>query len=70
MKWISVKDRLPELGDRVLCAYLSFTGIRFEYSIECYYKYDGEVGFFSDHMNTDTPVTYWMPIEPPEVDND
>lgn len=80
-KWVSVKDRLPELG--TLCA-ISYTkpgwGRRMGVYISRYdrlYKTfnikDGyDEGFFGTGLNTFSQkydeVTYWMPLpEPPEV---
>lgn len=80
-KWVSVKDRLPELG--TLCA-ISYTkpgwGRRMGVYISRYdrlYKTfnikDGyDEGFFGTGLNTFSQkydeVTHWMPLpEPPEV---
>lgn len=80
-EWISVKDRLPELG--TLCV-ISYTkpgwGRRMGVYISRYdrlYKTfnikDGyDEGFFGTGLNTFSQkydeVTYWMPLpEPPEV---
>ena len=56
--WISVKDRLPENGDRVL-TYNSFDGI-------CTGRHLGD-GRWRVKTSYPDPVTHWMPLpEPPE----
>ena len=71
MEWISVKDRLPEHDEKVLCRYgfekegkrhdMMFTG--------CldYYAHDLVPHF--QHASTGLFVTHWMPLpEPPKED--
>lgn len=59
--WISVKDRLPEIGDTVLFTGLSSFGTRFipqrGWFDGTFWKRDtGETVYSS------TPVTHWMPL--------
>lgn len=68
--WISVKDRLPEVGDTVLFTGMSSYGTWFStkrgWFDGTFWKRDeGETVYSS------TPVTHWMPLpEPPEEEND
>ena len=64
-KWIPVSERLPEVGDRVLCNIKSFAFPgSFYQRILPYDKY----GFKEDNIYTDD-VTHWMPLpEPPKED--
>jgi hypothetical protein len=72
-EWISVEDRLPEDGTRVLCWYQYYhygkEAITPEYGIGYYWKgWGGEVA-----CGKDCKVLYWMPLpEPPKggQDND
>lgn len=57
--WISVKDRLPDAEDRVLCCTLTKKGTR---NVIIGYYMDGA---WRCGMNSN--VTHWMPIpQPPE----
>ena len=60
-KWISVKDRLPELGERVICTdgYAVFEQYRVESS--CVYGMWDRFGLKSPMQE----VTYWMPMPTP-----
>ena len=60
-KWISVKDRLPELGERVICTdgYAVFEQYRVEPS--CVYGMWDRFGLKSPMQE----VTYWMPMPLP-----
>ena len=60
-KWISVKDRLPELGERVICTdgYAVFEQYRVESS--CVYGVWDRFGLKSPMQE----VTYWMPMPLP-----
>ena len=60
-KWISVKDRLPELGERVICTdgYAVFEQYRVESS--CVYGMWDRFGLKSPMQE----VTYWMPLPTP-----
>ena len=60
-KWISVKDRLPELGERVICTdgYAVFEQYRVESS--CVYGMWDRFGLKSPMQE----VTYWMPMPLP-----
>ena len=63
-KWISVEDRLPELGERVICTdgYAVFEQYRVESS--CVYGMWDRFGLKSPMQE----VTYWMqlPVPPKE----
>lgn len=63
-KWISVKDRLPEDGERVLTLD-EYGDIRIEqYGEQEYDWFDDGTG-----LNSMTTILYWMPLpEPPEVE--
>lgn len=64
MDWISVKDRLPEPGHRVLAASVYFTGECWMAVNGTWYRYNG---FDMDHLFES--ITHWMPLpEPPEED--
>lgn len=80
LEWISVDDRLPELGKQVLCAVRnSALPIRF-YAVEIYYLFSKHAdGSFTFHSGQDSDegfthfVTHWMdmpelPEVPPEID--
>ena len=60
-KWISVKDRLPELGERVICTdgYAVFEQYRVESS--CVYGMWDRFGLKSPMQE----VTYWMQFPAP-----
>ena len=63
MKWISVKDRLPLLGQVVLCIKVS------EEFPDCYMWYLGELeyenGPWIDQEYKPISLTHWMPLPPP-----
>lgn len=78
-KWISVKERLPEIGQHVL----GFTTKGFDYvdrhlegerhidHIICYMINNGENNWFIEVLNKIAfeleDITHWMPLpEPPE----
>jgi hypothetical protein len=62
-EWISVKDRPPEVEERVL-VYSYEDGINFGYFLGY------EDGFFIDCVYPNEP-THWMPLpEPPEKNNE
>lgn len=60
--WISIKDRLPEEGTRVIAFSLG------QYTNITWYKF----GIFGDSRGSIRDVTHWQPLpEPPEeVDNE
>jgi len=53
MKWISVKDRLPEIGQKVI----TFPSI----SDQVFEKY----GFITSTSGQQKPITHWMPLPKP-----
>jgi hypothetical protein len=62
MNWISVKDRLPENGQRVIC-YNRFIEIKNYDSV----FYDGDIHWTGAPIGELTGVTHWMPLpEPPK----
>lgn len=61
MEWISVRDRLPEPGQRVIATNGTVSGEA--YLGDCWKRYYG-VGW---QTAFDLPVTHWMPLpEPPK----
>ena len=61
MEWISVKDRLPETEDHVLCCTQSKKGD--QNIVRGYYRQDG---IWVSGMNSN--VTHWMPLpDPPAI---
>lgn len=73
-EWISVKDRLPEIGQKVLVfdvdAELDISKDIHIFSFECDedgYYWSDEGGWWNDFEN----VSHWMPLpEPPEMNNE
>lgn len=69
--WVSVKDRLPEEGERVLATDGDFVG---EAYLMDYHPVPGVFGRYwyrsygaNWSLVSDKPVTHWMPLpEPPE----
>lgn len=61
MEWISVKDKLPLLYDRVLCLYETGT---MEVSFRVSKK-----GFCYEEFKTTGKVTHWMPLPEPPKEN-
>ena len=61
-EWISVKDRLPETDDKVLCCEASG-----EMYVGMYLKTRRVAGWITPYSG-DRPITHWMPIpEPPKM---
>jgi hypothetical protein len=65
-EWISVKDRLPEIGVDVL---ISYGGLPFYHL--AFLTHNGDIKWFNgNHSNTEyslDDVTHWMPLpKPPE----
>ncbi|MBR2783031.1 MAG: DUF551 domain-containing protein [Firmicutes bacterium] len=62
-EWISVKDRLPQVGEKVLT--LSKFGHIFDRALQ---EFSGGIKLFSpDGLKPGRDVTHWMPLpEPPE----
>lgn len=70
MKWISVKERLPEEGMRVLtcCIGEKFTEYSIDYIVE--FENDTEKEFiWACRLENDcASVTHWMPLpQPPQI---
>ena len=62
LKWISVKDKLPERYKRVLVA---FKNGMVTISMRTFEQYTGVFGFLFE--SNYGPATYWMPLpEPPK----
>lgn len=60
-RWHSVKDKMPEKGERVLCI---FWDEEFQTRIVCENTYKGDGEWYDDGSK----VTHWMPLpELPEV---
>ena len=64
-KWISVEERLPEEGERVLCTDGHCVFEQYRVPLSCVYGTWDRGGLKSPMQN----VTHWMPLpEPPEGD--
>lgn len=62
-EWISVKDRLPELGERVLCTDGHCVFEQYRVLPSCVYGVWDRMGLKSEMQD----VTHWMPLpEPPQ----
>lgn len=61
MKWISVEDRLPEMGVVVLTMGAYFDPITAYKTVISWYEYAGA----DEHI---TGVTYWAELPPPPED--
>ncbi len=60
--WISVKDRLPQVGEKVLT--LSKFGHIFDRALQ---EFSGSCRFYPDGLKPGRDVTHWMPLpEPPK----
>lgn len=67
MQWISVKDRLPMAGERVLATDGVFVGEAYKTSADTWRRYDGVA--MRDCLGS--VVTYWMPLpDAPKEAND
>ena len=63
-RWISVKDKLPENTDHVLCCTVNKAGK--QNIVRGYYDAESNGGMWACGMNNN--VTHWMPLpDPPEV---
>jgi hypothetical protein len=79
MEWISVKDKLPEFGQEVMCYQTypkgsMFTAISWplhccKYKVVVYGAFGD--GFIDCKNNTVKHVSHWMPLpNPPEIKNE
>jgi hypothetical protein len=59
-EWISVKDRLPENGQRVLC-YNKYMYVK---DYDCVF-YDGDFNWTGSRIGQIEGVTHWMPLPKP-----
>lgn len=62
-KWISVKDRLPVRGERVLATDGNFVGEAYRTGVSCWHRHGG----FQWKEIFLTDVTHWMPLPDPPV---
>ena len=63
MEWISVKDKLPNQNELVLC-YSSSEGV---ISDSLYSKIGSEIWFNGNKESYRNDITHWMPLpEPPK----
>jgi uncharacterized protein DUF551 len=62
VKWISVKDRLPENKDEVL-VYNDFNRI----CVSCYFTLTGKEYYWEnrDDQSMGATITHWMPLPSP-----
>lgn len=62
MKWVSVKDRLPELDEQCLCCYrFRNEGMRF-IGVLTYFAADNEPHWQHEKGVSGLKVTHWMPL--------
>ena len=62
-KWIPVKERLPEFGNRVIATDGVVVGEMYISNMKNWYRYTG----VSWRLFADTRITHWMPLpEPPK----
>lgn len=69
-EWISVEERLPEFGERVLvCGRIDDFGDEPEYGIDIAYRYHAGVEHIDFYWDSTFDVTHWMPlpVHPQEV---
>lgn len=66
-EWISVKDRLPEYDQAVLC-YKSDRGVRFGKILAATYA-DGVQAFMDCERKYAFGATHWMPLPEPPVED-
>lgn len=60
MEWISVTDKTPDVGERVLVVHAAF-GVQIAWRIN-----NGvEKWIFYTHESEDKSVTHWMPLPKP-----
>lgn len=65
--WISVEERLPEFGERVLvCGRIDDFGDEPEYGIDIAYRYHAGVEHIDFYWDSIFDVTHWMPLPLPE----
>lgn len=65
-EWIGVKDRLPPLGERVLCSDGTAVFEQYRVELSAVYGIWERSGMKSPMQN----VTHWMPLpEPPEEES-
>jgi len=68
VKWISVKDRLPEDGEPILIVVNDLKSEPVQADV-CYY--DGDEAWLDSGYNFGSDVIYWMPLpEPPEQEGE
>lgn len=61
MEWISVRDRLPDEGENVLCYYVDD---RWGWGMRVDHRVKGSIHFFHG-ISYAQDVTYWMPLPKP-----
>lgn len=65
-EWISVKDRLPDFGMRVLVSAGSFVGESYYTSAHTWYRFTG----IPLRICISEQVTHWMPLPDPLIENE
>ncbi len=70
MKWISVKDKMPAVGVRVLIHWVSFQGRKYVEQGVLGETYTKKIKRFVDSRfrNLNGTVTHWMPMPEPPID--
>jgi len=69
MKWISVKDRLPDSDNQYVLLYSRPLNLIYEGTLKGgSFFYGDKMGFSKDIDDEDCDVTHWMPLpDPPET---
>ena len=64
-KWISVKDRLPEIDILVLCCSLKSLSPTYGWYNGNFWSVNDEPNHFKDKIDRISFITHWMPLPAP-----